>query len=236
MDGSGYQNQEFVALGQGLNWAHATGVLQPNRFPNTTHNEYGLTSAHTLPPLSPNNADTVIPWNPQIENFVPPEPDGIISIQETSYCPRSSKLRDDLLAFATPSLDVVNSIMIFLEPLFASVKHSISGIRASKICVLQTGDVLPMVQWQEGADREAIALFEVEQAKFCNSLIHYGDGTTFQPDGTRWRNCRIKWRVRDFERLRALLVILWPAVGRQQVPEDDLERRLFNPSVQESIE
>ena len=81
-----------------------------------------------------------------------------------------------------------------------------------------------------------MALFKVEEAKYCNTLIYYGEGTTFQPDGTRWRNRRIKWRVRDFERLKALYVVLVPAFSQQQVPDGDLERRLFNNSVPESME
>ena len=93
-----------------------------------------------------------------------------------------------------------------------------------------------MVQWQEGVDTEATAIFQVEEAKYCNSLIHYGEGTTFQPDGSRWRNRRVKWSVRNFEYLKALFAILMPAVGKQQWPDDDLETRLFNNNVPESEE
>ena len=93
-----------------------------------------------------------------------------------------------------------------------------------------------MVQWQEGVDTEAIAIFQVEEAKYCNSLIHYGEGTTFQPDGSRWRNRRVKWSVRNFESLKALFVALMPAVGKQRWPDNDLDTRLFSKNVAESEE
>jgi len=197
-------------------------------YPNSSQDAYGFTStAQSLP---------VIPWQPEFSNFIAGGHEQIISTTECVWSPHSSRIRDLLLAHASQNSDIIDPIVAFLGRYFASRKHLISGLRASTIAILQSGIMLPLMQWQEGGDTEAMALFNVEESRHCNSLIHYGEGTTFQPDGSRWRNPRIKWRVRDFERLKALFSTLVPAVGRQKVPDDYLERRLFNNTLPETME
>jgi len=134
-------------------------------------------------------------------------------------------------------LEIVAPINDFLDEYFGSRKNAIIGLRASSIPASPNDHIfLPVVQWQEGVETEATAIFHVEEAKICNVLIHYGDGTTFQPDGNRWRNRRVKWTVRNFERLKALFVALMPAVGKQRWQDDGLETRLFNSVDAESDE
>ena len=207
---------------------------ESNRY--STPETYGLTSttAQNLPVSVPAFPANISSWNSQLDNFpIASGNDQLMSTQDTTsvWHPQSASFRDSLLTF-----NLVTPIIDFLNPYLSSRKQTISGLRASTIPVLQTGKPLPVVQWQEGTELEAVALFEVEEAKYCNALIHYGEGTTFQPDGRRWRQPRIKWSVRDFQRLKTLYVILVQAVGRQQVPEDDLERRLSMETVQDNME
>jgi len=220
-------------------WTQPAEVVQPNRYSNATHNTYDFRSTvENMTGVVQNNLDTESPWSPEVDNFLATgqEQTVVTSTAETAWAPRSSGIRNLLVTFTTESLDIVNLITRSLVRYFASRKRQITGLRASTLTVFQTGNTLPVVQWQEGGDTEAMALFNVEEENFCNFLIHYGEGTTFQPDTTRWRNPRVKWRVRDFENLKTLFVPLMPAVGRQQVPEDYLERRLFNNNVPESME
>lgn len=211
-----------------MSWSQSGGATDSASYPNSSHEAFGFTSTAPL-----------TPWHPELGgNFLAGGHEQIMSTTSTElvWPPHSSRIRDLLLAHSSQSSDIIDPIVAFLGRYFASRKHLISGLRASTVAILQSGIMLPLMQWQEGGDTEAMALFSVEESKHCNSLMHYGEGTTFQPDGSRWRNPRIKWRVRDFEHLKALFGILVPAVGMRQVPDDFLERRLFNNSVPETME
>ena len=201
--------------------------MPSNHYSNATNTRYGLTSAENLPSASsPNNLATVaFSWNPDIDNYLASRHDQIVTTEttETVWCPCSSRIREILLTFSTSNLDIVSPINDFLDQYFSSRKNAIIGLRASSIPASPNSHVfLPVVQWQEGVETEATAIFDVEESRICNALIHYGEGTTFQPDGTRWRNRRVTWTVRNVDRLKALFVALMPAVGKQQWQEDNL--------------
>jgi len=211
------------SFGPALNWAPEARFSTPTDYSNHETYPVDFTIAQNALVPGPNFAS---PWISSVQDFsldsgtaqVASVPNADIYWQPPRYC-----IREYLSA-----LDLEARIINFLDTHLTSRQVKITGIRTSALQDLQTGKGIRIVQWQEGTDIEAMALFEADDAQFCNVLIHHGEGTTFQNDGSRWRNPRICWSVRDFDILKQLHKSLIQALGRRNVPADDLERRLAN--------
>jgi hypothetical protein len=233
----GNQSEGFDTYNE-FNWAQPANIVDSNNCSRTTQDIYDQTStAQTLSIANPEIIIDTTPftWNPQNETISAIGLDHTtLMYQDDTLYPHSSAIREILFNFVTPRLDIITPINDFLDGYFSSSKNRTIGLRGSIIRDPQNENILwPVLQWQEEADTEVLAIFDVEEGMYCNSLIHVGEGITFQPGGSRWRHRRVKWSVRDFERFKILFDVLLPAVGKEHWPDEEPEKQLFNSNIPE---
>lgn len=153
----------------------------------------------------------------------------------TARRPQQAEIRDIIFEFLPNRPNFVEPIAERLDRDFSSIADSITGFRVGQISLPPGDKSCPVVQWKEGHDREAMALFSVEAEKLCSCLIHYGEGRTWRP-GIRWRRSWLKWTVTDFEALSDLFAIATRALGLWRWPETEMKTRQYEKDVAHATE
>ena len=118
--------------------------------------------------------------------------------------------------------DVGRQIVNFLQKRFEATGAQVTAFRANIIYPIEEeGLAWPVVEWKEGVDTEALALFYIDEESpsgVCSWLIHHGQGIVDHSDnGTkRWKQATISWNVADMDHLKSLFRAaqnLWGVLG-----------------------
>jgi hypothetical protein len=153
-------------------------------------------------------------WN--TENNLPQGSQYQFVPSHTGEKPALVNLREIIEVFITSRPEIANPILEFLERHHASRGAQITGLRACLVHLdRESYSVFPVVQWKEGFETDVMALFSVAEDGCCNSLMHYGEGNTWQQDGTRWHRATLHWSVFDFTQLKRLFAAAKQLLGMQ---------------------
>ena len=138
-------------------------------------------------------------------------------------------LPDLIATYITSRTEIAGPILEFLERHHANRPSPISGLRAGIVHLNRANYTdFPLVQWQEGLETEVMALFVVAEDGCCNSLLHYGEGITWQQDGKRWRREWLEWNVFDLTQLKSLFAAVKKLLGMQHWAYTEAIRRSYN--------
>ena len=215
-----------------MNWPLLADLTAPTEYLGPPHPNFPLSSIGPQPAY-PNNSSSgtsVSQGNTANSSAAPSENPFVSQPLDSGHHPDLAYIKYIVANYISDRQQTATPIVAFLDRKFTSCTAAITGFRAGQIPTTDANDpYYPVVQWQEGREMEVMALFRIEEGNSFNTLLHYGEGITYQRDGRRWRRSTLEWQVSSLDHLGKLLTLAHQALGIHHWPEEELRRRLYEP-------